>query len=359
MPGAEELSGALTWGLDHPVAPDAAALAQFLARSVGPTTVAVLHYGSRAQGRQPRADSAYDFFIVVDDYAAAYESLAATVGTSYSAGVATALAHVLPPNVISVVYPGGDEGTGAHCLIAPLRAKCCVISLDDFTRACSPRRRDHFVQGRLFQFVVMAWARDDTAAQAVRAAVADARAATFTWGRPSLPERFIVDEYVHAVLARSLDGEIRPEVGDHAKTLADAQRDALRAIYSPLLQSLAARGELVIFGGRVFRPGVTEGPTDDPFTTIYSLRVPPTASDRWRIRWYFQRSKARTTARLLKHVVLYEGWLDYIVRKIERSGDTKIELTRREERWPLIFLWPRFFRYLRDRPQRRRSRDPE
>jgi hypothetical protein len=340
---------ALTWGLDHPVAADAQALAAFLARSLGPATVAVLHYGSRAQGRQPRADSAYDFFIVVDDYRAAYESLAATVGTSYSPRVATALAHVLPPNVISVV---DREGEGR-------RAKCCVISLTDFTRACSPRRKDHFVQGRLFQFVVFAWTRNTAAASEVAAAIAEARAATFAWGRPSLPERFTVDEYVHAVLARSLDGEIRPEVGDHAKTLADAQQQALRAIYSPLLQSLAARGELVVLGGRVFRPGVTADPAADPATTVYRQRDLPTWLDRWRVRWYFRRSKARTTARLLKHVVLYEGWLDYIVRKIERSGDAKIELTRREERWPLIFLWPRFFRYLRDRPQRRRQRDHE
>jgi hypothetical protein len=329
-------SEALAWGLDHPVAEDSRSLAEFLARSLGPTTVAVIHYGSRAQGRQPRADSAYDFFVVVDDYRAAYESLAKNVGTSYSPGMATALAHVLPPNVISIT----DRDGGGH------RAKCCVISLADFKRACSPRRKDHFVQGRLFQFVVIAWVRDESKAREIRDAIAEARAATFTWGRPSLPERFTVDQYVHAVLSRSLEGEIRPEVGDHAKTLADAQQDALRAIYSPLLQSLAARGDLVI------EPGSGTGPA----TAVYRQRVQPSSLDRWRVRWYFQRSKARTTARLLKHVVLYEGWLDYIVRKIERSGDTKIELTAREQRWPLIFLWPRFFRYLRDRPQRRRSR---
>src|SRR5687768_10337885 len=121
-PGGEELSTALTWGLDHPVAADSGALAAFLARSLGPSTVAVLHYGSRAQGRRPREDSAYDFFIVVDNYRAAYESLAANVGTSYSPGLATALAHVLPPNVISIV---DREGGGR-------RAKCCVISLAEF-----------------------------------------------------------------------------------------------------------------------------------------------------------------------------------------------------------------------------------
>ncbi|MEO6223837.1 MAG: hypothetical protein ABIP90_11360 [Vicinamibacterales bacterium] len=333
------LTDALTWGLDHAVPADAGGLAAFLARSLGPTTVAVLHYGSRAQGRQPRADSAYDFFVVVDRYRAAYDFLAATVGISYSPALATALAHILPPNVIAVTDRGGD----GH------RAKCCVISLSDFKRACSPRRRDHFVQGRLFQFVVMAWSRDNSQAQEIRDAIAQARAATFVWGRSSLPERFTVDEYVHSVLGRSLDGEIRPEVGDHARTLADAQQQPLRAIYAPLLQSLAERGDLV-----------TDSPAAaDHASTIYRQRVLPTWLDRSRTRWYFQRSKVRATLRLLKHVVLYEGWLDYIVRKIDRSGDTKIELTRREQRWPLIFLWPRVFRYLRDRPQRRRARDTD
>ena len=346
-PGDEDTYAALTWGLEHPVAADARALAEFLARSMGPTTVAVLHYGSRAQGRRPRADSAYDFFVIVDDYRAAYESLAVTVGTSYSPRTATLLARVLPPNVISVTVPEDADRP-----IASLRAKCCVISLADFIQACSPRRRDHFVQGRLFQFVVIAWMRDAGAAASpgsghtrqILDAVAEARAATFTWGRPSLPDRFTVDQYVHAVLARSLEGEIRPEVGDHAKTLAEAQQGPLRAIYLPLLQNLAARGVLATEGAA----------TEDPAATMYRQRVQPTWLDRFRVRWYFRRSKARTTARLLKHVVLYEGWLDYILRKIERSGDTKIELTPREQRWPLIFLWPRFFRYLRNRPQRRR-----
>ncbi len=332
-----EFYDALTWGLDHPVAADSTALAAFLARSLGPSTVAVIHYGSRAQGRQPRADSAYDFFVIVDNYRAAYESLAATVGTSYSPRVATALAHVLAPNVIAVT----DPATG-------LPAKCCVLSLAHFERACSTRRKDHFVQGRLFQFVVIAWQRDAQAALNVGTAIARARGETFGWGRPSLPERFTVDQYVRSVLGRSLDGEIRPEVGDHAATLAAAQHEALRAIYSPLLEKLASFGFLTV------EPGA-----GDLATRVYRQRVLSTPFERWRVRWYFQRSKARATARLLKHVVLYEGWLDYIVRKIERSGDTKIELTAREQRWPLIFLWPRVFKYLRDRPQRRRSRDAD
>jgi hypothetical protein len=334
-PPSRDLAAALAWGLDHPVEADAKALATFLAHAFGTSSVGIIHYGSRAQGRKPRADSAFDFFVIVDRYGDAYRSLSATVGTSYSPRVATALAHVLAPNVVSVADRAGGEP----------RAKCCVISLADFRRACSPRRRDHFVQGRLFQFVLLAWARDAVSAREIGDAIAEARAATYTWGRPSLPETFTVDEYLQAVLSRSLAGEIRPESGDHARTLVDAQRDALHAIYTPLLDHMVAQGALLR--------------TVAPASTTYRQQTRASAVDRMRVRWYFRFSKARATVRLLKHVILYEGWLDYIVRKIERSGDTRMVLTPREQRWPLIFLWPRVFRYLRDRPQRRKARDSD
>ena len=80
-------------------------LSAFLARAFGPSTVAVIHYGSHAQGRRPAADSAYDFFVVVDGYRDAYTWLTAAIGTSYGPGLATALANRLPPNVIAVTSP--------------------------------------------------------------------------------------------------------------------------------------------------------------------------------------------------------------------------------------------------------------
>jgi hypothetical protein len=45
--------------------------------------------------------------------------------------------------------------------------------------------------------------------------------------------------------------------------------------------------------------------------------------------------------------VTFEGWLDYIARKASRHGGEPIELTERERRWPVVFLWARAFRYLR------------
>ncbi|NQW04799.1 MAG: hypothetical protein HQ485_12320 [Acidobacteria bacterium] len=319
---------ALRFGLDHPVGEDAAALATFLAGAFGPATVAVIHYGSRAQGRPTRPDSAFDFFVVVDHYREAYTSLAASVGTAYSARTATFLAGILAPNVIAVTEHAGDTER---------RAKCCVISLRDFRQACSPHPRDHFIQGRLIQFVVAAWTRDEPRAAAIAGAIAQARANTLAWVRPTLPDEFGVDEYVYAVLRRSLAGEIRPEAGDHARTLVTAQTETLHAIYRPLLAELARTGLLTI----------------SPRGETYRLRIPVGRWEAFRNRWYFRRSKIRTTTRLLKHVALYEGWLDYIVKKIDRSSGESIVLTPRERRWPLVFLWPKVFHYLRTRPQRR------
>jgi len=130
-PPDSALLTALAVSLDHPGGHDATELSAFLASAFGPTTVAVIHYGSRAQGRQPRADSAYDFFVVVDRYRDAYGSLNATIGTVYGPGTATLLAGILPPNVIAVTQPA-DEGAARP----ERRAKICVISLRDLQRAC-------------------------------------------------------------------------------------------------------------------------------------------------------------------------------------------------------------------------------
>ena len=72
------------------------------------------------------------------------------------------------------------------------------------------------------------------------------------------------------------------------------------------------------------------------------------ARERARLELYFRRSIVRSTTRWLKHTVTFEGWLDYIAAQGEPAhGGEPIELTERERRWPLVFLWGRVFRYLR------------
>ena len=36
-----------------------------------------------------------------------------------------------------------------------------------------------------------------------------------------------------------------------------------------------------------------------------------------------------------------------LLKKVERRGGLAVEVTDRERRWPLLFLWPKVFRVLR------------
>ncbi|MDQ2766619.1 MAG: hypothetical protein M3Y30_05640 [Gemmatimonadota bacterium] len=316
----------LAAGLDNVPSPDATALAAMLARSFGDGTIAIIHYGSHAQHSDARRESAFDFFVIVSRYRDAYESLARSVGTSYTPRTASLLNRVLPPNVIAV-------NDASH--VPSLAAKCAVLSLEDLRQACSPSAGDHFVRGRLFQYVQLAWTRDGEARAAVTDAIIEARVGTFSWGLASLPREFDAEQYFRALLERSFAGEIRPERGGRTDALLEAQREVVLRVYDALLQQLA-RERILVESGNVYR-----------------LTKPVRALQRLRTAWYFRSSKVRATARWMKYVVLYDDWLDYVVRKIARRSGVAIELTARERRWPLIFLWPKAIQYLRSRPQRR------
>jgi hypothetical protein len=316
----------LAQAVDESVTPEAGDLAAYLAWAFGDATQSVIHYGSRAQGRWTRSESAFDFFVVVTGYRAAYQSLARTAGMHRSPRFATGLARILAPNVISLRHTtdGGQR-----------LAKIAVFSERDFRRETSERARDHFARGRLMQHVVIAWARDAAARKIAVQGIVNARRTTFQWGRPFLPSAFNVEEFCTALLAQSLQGEIRPERADHAAHLVTAQRDTLFTTYGELLNEFAARGALVRDGER------------------YSLVRRVGAIERARITLFFRVSKARNFVRLFKHVALYNGWMDYVIEKINRSSGHRITVTERERRWPLVFGWPKFIRYLRTRPQRR------
>ncbi len=323
-----ELRNALATGLDSPASSDTQRLAHFLASGFGPATAAIIHYGSHAHRSEARPESAHDFFVVVDDYRKAYCSLSERVGTSYPPAKAARLNRVLPPNVVAIV----DSDT-----TPPLEAKCAILTVRDFQRACSPRARDHFTHGRLFQHVQLVWTRDNRSRDIVVDSLLAARAHTFRWGRVHLPTRFDVACYCRVLLQTSFEAEVRPEGRERIGTLLAAQRETMDRMYAGLLRSLADDGVLSRDG-------------ED-----YSDPVRPGPLEQLRIAMYFRRSKLRATLRWLKYMALYDNWQDYLLRKLERRGGVRMQLTERERRWPLIFLWPKALRYLRSRPQRRDS----
>lgn len=315
---------ALLADLGGPISQRAARLAEFIARAFGDGTCAVLHYGSHVHGGGAHQDSAYDFFVIADENGPAFRSFTEAMRPRFSAGTATLLSRVLPPNIVAVRL---SDPMGA----APVSAKCAILSAKQFARSCAPGSQDHFTRGRLFQPVRLAWVRDGRSRRMIEDALASARAGTFDWVRPFLPRRFDTEMYVRSLLATSYAGEIRPETSDRAEQLFQSQRAALVGLYEPLLRKLVARGTLLEADGR------------------YADARPLTRGQRARVIYYFKRSKLRATARWMKYIWLYDGWLDYIHRKVERRGGTVIELTPRERQWPLLFLWPKAIRFLRSR----------
>jgi hypothetical protein len=331
-PEEPALRAALLRGIDGPPSEDTARLTSFLTRAFGPTTAAIIHYGSHAQSSDARPESAHDFFVVVDRYADAYESLSSTVRPSYSPRTAIALAHVLPPNVISLTLSEPSR---------KLRAKCAVLSTRDLRRLCSARAPDHFARGRLFQHVQLVWTRDARSREETLDALLDARVGTIHWSRPYLPSVFNAESYCRRLLETSFAAEIRPEGDERIAALIAAQRDVVLPVYDSLLQWLVV-SSIVSQEGNVYR-----------------LTAPAGLARRIASRLWFLKSKVRATTRWLKYVALYEGWLDYIVQKIARRSGRTIVLTERERRWPLIFLWPKVIEYVRTRPQVRTMRKEE
>jgi hypothetical protein len=323
MAASEDLRAAVAArSLSTGTAPEALGAARTVKALAGDAVAAVLFFGSRQTQARPDPHSAWDFFVITRGYTPFYRALRRAGASHRPARLLAGLNTWLTPSQTSLSVSGAEGAT--------LRAKCAVVSLADLGRETSERRRDHFILGRLFQPVAILHA-DEVERETVLDALVSACRLTAAWVRPWLPERFTAEEYCRTLLRVSYSAEIRPEpVARRIETLWAAQREQMLPVYSVLLRDLAREGELVEAA-----PGV------------YGLGRPVPAAERRRLAAYFAWSRVRATTRWAKHVVTFEGWLDYLLRKAERHTGQEIVLTPRERRLPLVFLWPRVFRYLR------------
>jgi hypothetical protein len=297
--------------------PDVARLVDHLVRAAGDSVWGVLFFGSRLVGTSPGPHSAADLFVIVRDYGEFYRRFVPS--SSASARHPRTLARLnrfLPPNILSL-KPDPDAAG----------AKLFVIDRGGFARATGPRAKDHFCRGRLSQTVAVVWTASDEARRELETRVHDARRSTVDWAVLECPPSFDVLTYCERMLARSYRAEIRPESASRVREVFSAQREFWARTYPPILDAspdLAARGDR------------------------WQLVRRPSRARQLRWSWYFRVSRARATLRWSKYVLTFEGWLDYIVRKVElRTGQT-IELTPLDRRWPLLTLWPTAWRVLRN-----------
>jgi hypothetical protein len=300
-----------------------------LVAAAGQSLLGLLFFGSRRTGAA-KADvfSAYDVIVVVTGYAAFYRAIRAAGLTGKSPLTMAFVSRILAPTQVSLPF----EAEGVH-------VKATVVDGPTLVRETSPARRDHFCAGRLFQPASLLFARDEPTREMLVGCLGSAVRETWSWSRPWLPASFTSASYGLSALDTSLHFEVRPEPKGRGEQLWAAQRDLQLPVLEALLRELAARGELVAAG--------PEG--------TWSARRPVGWLERLRLNAYFRFSMARTTARWLKHIVSFEGWLDYIVRKASRHSGETFELTERERRFPLLLLWGRVFRYLSEHRKGRRK----
>ncbi|HVO12013.1 MAG TPA: hypothetical protein VMX54_14835 [Vicinamibacteria bacterium] len=295
-----------------------------LGRVCGDTLAGVVFFGSRrTSAAKANRWSAYDLIAVVPAYRPFYEALCRAGLLGKRPSFLAAISRWLAPTQVSLRFAGAE-----------LHAKVSVLEGDTYRRETSRRRHDHFTIGRLFQPARILLARSEGERQLLLDGLVAAHAETWRWVRPWLPERFDAESYGRRALEISMASEIRPEPGGRAAALWSAQSTPQRPVFEALLRDLESRGEVV---------AVAEAPP------AWARARPVGRLERLRWRAYFAVSKVRATARWIKHVLSFEGWLDYILRKATRHTGQTMELSPRERRWPLVFLWGRVFRYLRER----------
>lgn len=306
-----------------------------LQEECGDTLLAVMLFGSRLVGSSPARHSAYDLVLVVDRYAPFFRRLGDTGRLHRAPALFTALSHVLPPTNISYRVRADF----------PFLAKCMVLSWRHLETTLSEPLRDHFCVGRLIHEVALLHARSPAVESRLIEVLANARGTALSWVAPFVDAPFTTREFTRTMLRVSFRGEIRPESGGRPREVVASQARYLDSVFGSVLEEAARRGLLVRTQGG------------------FRYTEPPSPLERLRWRLYFRWSSVRATARWLKHILTFESWLDYIRRKVERRMGLRIELTSRERRYPLIFLWPKVVKVLRARnragPGHDRNREPD
>ncbi|HEU4428340.1 MAG TPA: hypothetical protein VFT98_06270 [Myxococcota bacterium] len=311
----ERLEAIVRAELAGPVLEGALRVANEIRARHGEAVVALLFYGSCL--RRGTVEGVLDFYAITSDYRGAYRSRWPAL-----------LGGALPPNVHYIELPADD-----------LRAKYALISLADFAQRAAGASFDCRVWSRFCQPARIAWARDDATRAALVAASANAAltmsARMLAWAPGAQRERTLDAQ---ALWARGFDetyrAELRSEQPASIAVIPAADPERYDAVLRAALGVLAERGELELIGSE---PGVLR------------IAQPPRALAAARRAWRVRRTLAKVlaVASLLKTAFTFEGWLPYVVWKIERHSGQRIALSDRQRRRPLLYAWPVIVRLLR------------
>lgn len=296
--------------LQEPVRPAVEWLAGEVAARHGSSTLGVLFYGSCL--RKETDEGVLDFWVIVDDYRAAYSNRLLALINVFA-----------PPNVFFLERD--FEGQ-------ILRTKYGVISRQAFEAATTLAAWHPYVWARFAQPARLLECRDPEARTFFERALSQA-IVTFV-GRLAchLPNRagllrFSLPAFWQEAFRRTYDSERRPEAEESIRNLYQADEARYDEVGAAALHHLDAIDHF---------ESLTEHPRS------FAISMTPRRLSRLRLRWRLMRSYSRVLglARLLKTAFTFGDWVPYVLWKIEKHTGRKIELTPRQRKHPLIFAWP-------------------
>lgn len=271
---ADELAG--------PVDAEVTAMAEAIAARHGEASRAVLFYGSCLRDI-PLEGAMLDFYLIVSDYAAAFERHWQALAN-----------RLLPPNVFP--FANGQ-----------LTAKYAVLSEADFHRLCGPETLNVSVWARFAQPSRLVWAKDEAARG--RAIAAVGRSAPTLLGAAGRKEGEDMLDWWRRAFALTYSAELRAERKGRGTSVVDSDPERYRRFGTAAEPLVAAN------------------------------------AGKWGLRRL--QGKGLSVLRLAKASATYAGGADYIAWKINRHAGTDIELKPWQRRHPLlgaISLLPRLLK---------------
>lgn len=265
--------------LHSPQLPDALALADDVRRHYGGAVLAILLYGSCLRDRT--SDGLFDFYVVVDGYAAA--------GLSMLGALA---ARLLPPAVFHHKLPSGRS---------VLRAKVAVIALADMRRRMEAQRIDTTLWARFCQPAALLYVRDRGVIDRLTVILGEAIVTAALWAARLGPDVGSVRDYWRGLLRATYAAELRVEQPHRV--------DAVVAAAPQRYERLLADAWCVL--------GLS-APSAGPILNPLGAEVRRRHVESWRRRRWL--TKSLNALRLAKAAFTFSGGADYVLWKVERHS---------------------------------------